>query len=81
MLLKLYNSSGVTECEFLTFALFQQRCDDGFVLYRVERAGGVHHPASHRQLFNTTHRNTQLEPGEHIHTFFLAAKELYSLVI
>ena len=49
----------------LTFALLQQRRDDRFILYRVERAGGVHHPPTNSQLFDTTHGYTQLEPGEH----------------
>ena len=52
---------------FVTFALLQQCCDDSFVLYRVEWTGGVDHPPSYSQLFDATHCNTQLEPGEHTH--------------
>lgn len=48
----------------LTFTLLQQRCDDSFILYRVERTGGVHHPPTDSQLFHATHGYTQLEPGE-----------------
>lgn len=59
----------VCVCVFLnTFTLLQQCRDNCFVLYRVEWASGVHHPPSHSQLLNTTHRNTQLEPGENTHT-------------
>lgn len=49
---------------FLTFTLLQQWCNDRFILYRVERTGGVHHPPSDSQLFHTTHRYSQLQPGE-----------------
>lgn len=50
---------------FLTFTLLQQWCNDRFILYRVERTGGVHHPPSDSQLFHTTHGYSQLQPGEH----------------
>lgn len=45
-----------------TFALLQQRRDDGFVFDGVERAGGVNHPASHGQLLYAAHSDAYLEP-------------------
>lgn len=56
------NASILRGAAIFTFALLQQRCNDGFVFDGVERAGGVNHPSSHGQLLHATHSDAYLEP-------------------
>lgn len=56
------NASVRRGAAIFTFALLQQRRDDGFVLDGVQRAGGVNHPPSHGQLLYAAYSDAYLEP-------------------